>query len=92
MWACRLDRAAASEAFEHYLDHTVFSEQQIRFVNLIVDELTKNGIMEAKRPLESPHTDHAPTGPDHFFPDADAEVIVDTLNGIAHTAVPGVVA
>ncbi|TAK69203.1 MAG: DUF4145 domain-containing protein [Actinomycetota bacterium] len=87
-----LDRAAAMEAFAHYLDGTVFSVEQVRFVNLIVDELTKNGVMEPKRLFESPYTDHAPTGPDSFFPDADVDVIVETLNGIKRTAVPEEVA
>ncbi|RPF26665.1 DEAD/DEAH box helicase family protein [Georgenia muralis] len=87
-----LDRAAATEAFEKYLDGTAFSADQIRFVNLIVDELTKNGIMEPARLFESPYTDHAPTGPDYFFPDADVEVIVDTLHHIKRTAVPSEVA
>ncbi len=61
-------------------------------MNLIVDELTKNGVMDPARLFESPYTDHAPTGPDYFFPDADVEVIVETLHHIKQTAVPGEVA
>jgi type I restriction enzyme R subunit len=87
-----LDRSAATEAFERYLDGTQFSADQVRFVNLIVDELTKNGVMEPARLFESPYTDHAPTGPDYFFPDADVDVIVDTLQHIKQTAVPSGVA
>jgi type I restriction enzyme R subunit len=83
-----LDRAAATEAFENYLDGTRFSADQVRFVNLIVDELTRNGVMEPGRLFESPYTDHAPTGPDFYFPDADVEVIVETLHHIKRTAVP----
>ncbi len=87
-----LDRSAATGAFENYLDNTRFSADQIHFVNLIIDELTRNGIMEPARLFESPYTDHAPTGPDCFFPDADVEVIVDTLRRIRQTAVPDEVA
>ena len=87
-----LDRSAAIEAFETYLDGTKFTADQVRFVNLIVDELTKNGVMEPARLFESPYTDHAPTGPDYFFPDADVEVIVETLDKIKRTAVPEEVA
>lgn len=87
-----LDRSAATEAFEKYLDGTTFTADQVRFVNLIVDELTKNGVMEPKRLFESPYTDHAPTGPDYFFPDADVDVIVETLQHIKKTAVPEEVA
>ena len=87
-----LDRSAATEAFEKYLDGTHFSADQVRFVSLIVDELTKNGVMEPARLFESPYTDHAPTGPDFFFPDADVDVIVETLDKIKRTAVPEEVA
>lgn len=83
-----LDRSAATEAFESYLDGTRFSADQIRFVTLIVDELTKNGVMEPGRLFESPYTDHAPIGPGSFFVDDDVEIIVDTLDKIRRTAIP----
>ncbi|MCK5928515.1 MAG: DEAD/DEAH box helicase family protein [Nocardioides sp.] len=83
-----LDRAAATEAFENYLDGSRFTADQIRFINLIVDELTKNGVMEPARLFESPYTDHAPTGPDYFFPDTDVDAIVETLQHIKRTALP----
>lgn len=52
----------------------------------------KNGVMEPARLFESLYTDHAPTGPDYFFPDTDVDVIVDTLHHIRRTAVPEEVA
>jgi len=87
-----LDRSAASEAFEHYLDGTTFTVDQVRFVSLIIDELTANGVMEPERLFESPYTDHAPTGPDYFFPDADIDVIVEILHDVKQNAVPADVA
>ena len=47
-----LDRSAAAEEFESYLDETTFSADQIRFENLIVDELTRNGVMDPGRLFE----------------------------------------
>lgn len=87
-----LDRSAVAEAFERYLDETKFTVAQIRFVNLIVDELTRNGVMDPGRLFEPPYTDQAPTGPDLLFPDADVDSIVETLRGINETAVPSHVA
>ncbi|HMR14305.1 MAG TPA: DEAD/DEAH box helicase family protein, partial [Arachnia sp.] len=84
-----LDRVAVTEAFERYLDRTRFTADQVRFVNLIVDELTRNGVMEPQRLFESPYTDHAPTGPDYVFPEAEVTVIVDTLRTIRKHAIPG---
>ncbi|CAH0255620.1 hypothetical protein SRABI76_03356 [Microbacterium oxydans] len=87
-----LDRSAAAKAFESYLDETRFTVAQIRFVNLIVDELSKNGVMDPGRLFEPPYTDQAPTGPDLIFPDVDVDLIVETLRGINRTAVPSQVA
>lgn len=83
-----LDRQAASEAFSDYLDGTKFTVDQIHFVDLIIDELTTNGVMEPRRLFESPYIDHAPTGPDYLFPDPDVEVIVDILDEVKQRALP----
>ncbi len=77
-----LDHQAATEAFSRYLDDSRFTVDQIRFVNLIVNELTANGVMEPRRLFESPYTDYAPTGPEFFFPSPDVEVIVDILDEV----------
>ncbi|PQP14039.1 DEAD/DEAH box helicase family protein [Rhodococcus opacus] len=83
-----LDHAAATEAFADYLDDTKYTVNQVRFISMIIDELTANGVMEPKRLFESPYTDHAPTGPDYVFPDADVTVIVDILNNVKAHALP----
>ena len=79
---------AATEAFARYLDGTSFSVDQVRFVSMIVDELTANGIVEPRRLFESPYTDRAPTGPDFLFPDADVEVMVGILHDVKQRALP----
>jgi len=87
-----LDRVAATEAFGHYLDETQFSVDQLRFVSLIVDELTANGIMEPTRLFESPYTDQARTGLDYFFADRDVGVIIEILVDVKAHALPAKVA
>lgn len=79
---------AAAEAFGAYLDGTRFNADQIRFINLIVTELTANGFMEPVRLYESPYIDHAPTGPDDVFPEADVDNIVAILNTVRDNAAP----
>lgn len=83
-----LDRHAASEAFARYLDGTQFTVNQVRFVSLIIDELTANGIVEPRRLFESPYTDHAPTGPDFVFSGSDIDAIVEILEDVKARAVP----
>ena len=83
-----LDRGAAAEAFGEYLDGTRYTVDQIRFVDLIIDELSHNGVVDPGRLFESPYTDHAPTGPDFIFGDAQIAGIVDILDDIRHRAIP----
>lgn len=65
---------------------------QIRFVNLIIDELTANGVMEPERLFESPFTDHAPTGPRAVYDVTEVDAIVDLLRVVKTHAVPSEVA
>lgn len=83
-----LDHQAALEAFATYLDGTKFTAEQIRFINLIVNELTANGVMEPARLYESPYTDHAPTGPESVFAEADVDSIVEILDTVKANALP----
>lgn len=83
-----LDREAAKEAFGGYLDGARFDVHQVRFVELIVDELTLNGIMEPGRLYESPYTDHAPTGPDDLFDESAIDDIVEILREVESRAQP----
>lgn len=81
-----LDRAAATEAFADFLDESRFSVEQIRFVGLMIDELTRNGAMEPSRLFEAPYTDHAPTGPDLLFPDPDVDRMVLIMREVTQNA------
>lgn len=74
-----LDREYVRSAFERYLDGSAFTAEQIRFVGLIVEELTRNGRMDPGRLYESPYIDHAPAGPDSLFPELDIDEIVGIL-------------
>lgn len=71
-----LDREAATEAFSEFLTDSRFSAAEIRFIQLIVEHLTANGVMEARRLYEAPFTDSAPTGPDFLFNDDAVDCIV----------------
>ncbi len=77
-----LDREAATEAFSEFLTDSRFSAAEIRFIQLIVEHLTANGVMEARRLYEAPFTDHAPTGPDSIFSDADVDRLIVVLDDV----------
>lgn len=81
-----LEREAAVEAFAAFLQDTSATVEQIRFVNLIVDELTAGGVMEPGRLFESPYTDRATI--DYLFPEERIELLFATLAEVRGNAVP----
>ncbi|CAM4061544.1 type I restriction-modification enzyme R subunit C-terminal domain-containing protein [Tsukamurella strandjordii] len=84
-----LDRGAAIEAFGEFLDETAFSVEQVRFVNMIIDELSANGIVEPERLWEDPYSDGPTSGPDLTFPEqGQVAGIVDILEHIKQTVTP----
>ena len=83
-----LDHQAALEAFAQYLDGTRFNANQINFVNLIVGELTNNGVMDVERLYESPYKDLVVTGPESMFTKTQVDNIVDILDTVRANAQP----
>nr|WP_287376590.1 DEAD/DEAH box helicase family protein [Candidatus Microthrix sp.] len=75
-----LDRAAAKGVFARFLDDKRYSKNQISFVNLIIDELTDRGVVEATRVYESPYIGVAPQGPEDIFPPAAVDHLFDLLD------------
>jgi type I restriction enzyme, R subunit len=63
-----LDRNAAKDAFALYLDEKVFTADQIRFVNYLIDHLTMNGTIEERLLFEQPYTDIHTEGLTGVFP------------------------
>ncbi|MGF6303114.1 type I site-specific restriction endonuclease [Paraburkholderia sp. WC7.3d] len=82
-----LDRETAMQAFSALINGTTATPNQIEFVNLIVQELTQNGVMDAERLFESPFTDMNAHGPFGVFPQATVTQIVQVLTEIRERAV-----
>jgi type I restriction enzyme R subunit len=82
-----LDKAAATEAMNAFLTDSTATNRQIEFVNLIVDELTKNGAMEDGRLYQSPFIDITPTGPESIFSSAKVEQLFESIKEVRLRAV-----
>ena len=82
-----LDREAAMQAFSDLLKGSTATPDQIEFIELVVQELTLNGVMEADRLFQSPFTDINSQGPVGIFPAARELTLVAVLNEIRHRAV-----
>jgi type I restriction enzyme R subunit len=77
-----MDREAAKRAFSGFLDGKAFTANQIHFVNLMIDDLTRGGWMNPTRLYESPFTDFSPKGVDGVFDSTQVTQLVSILDGI----------
>ena len=62
-----LDRAAAQAAFSEFLEDRSLTPPQIRFVEMVIDQLTARGVMDASALYEPPFSSLHSGGPDALF-------------------------
>ncbi len=76
-----LDRAAAKAAFGKYVAGGSFRADQVRFVETIIDHLTKNGVMDPGLLWEPPFNDEHPDGVEGAFDDDEVDSIIAIVRG-----------
>ena len=62
-----MDRGAAQAAFSGFLADRSLTPPQIRFIELVIDQLTARGVMEASALYESPFSGLNAGGPEAVF-------------------------
>lgn len=62
-----LDRSAAQSAFSVFLNDRSLTTQQIRFIEMVIDQLTARGVMDGAALYEPPFTNLHAGGPDALF-------------------------
>ena len=72
-----LDRSAAQSAFSEFLNDRSLTPPQIRFVEMVIDQLTSRGVMEESALYEPPFSNLHAGGPDELF--ADKENVIDGI-------------
>ena len=79
-----MDRTAAQAAFSNFLTDRSLSSAQIRFVEMIIDQLTARGIMDASTLYEPPFSNLHAGGPDELFAGKDnvVEGIFEALKSV----------
>jgi type I restriction enzyme R subunit len=81
-----MDRNAAKEAFGQFLDASRYTSRQIRFVEMIIDRLTRHGSVDTAQLYEPPFTSVHHEGLDGAFTDSDAEGIIRAIELIDRKA------
>jgi type I restriction enzyme R subunit len=62
-----MDRTAAQAAFSEFLSDRSLTPPQIRFVEMVIDQLTARGVMDASALYEPPFSNLHAGGPDELF-------------------------
>ena len=62
-----MDRAAAQAAFSKFLADRSLTTPQIRFIEMVIDQLTSRGVMEASALYEPPFSNLHAGGPEALF-------------------------
>ena len=69
-----MDRVAAQAAFARFLSDASLTPPQIRFVEMVIDQLTARGVMDASALYEPPFSNLHSGGPDELFAGKDAAI------------------
>ena len=69
-----MDRSAAQDAFSQFLNDRSLTPRQIRFVEMVIDQLTARGVMEPSALYEAPFMNLDAGGPDALFAGKDKVV------------------
>ena len=79
-----MDRVAAQRAFSGFLSDQSLTPPQIRFVEMVIDQLTARGVMEASALYEPPFSNLHAGGPEDLFGGKESviEGIFDTLRAV----------
>jgi len=73
-----LDRQAVQKAFSKHLQGSTYNEKQIRFVEMMIDHLTQNGMLDVAQLYEPPFNQIHYEGIDSVFSGGD----VDNIFGV----------
>lgn len=80
-----LDVNAAKLLFSEFLDEQRFNTRQIHFINILINSLSKNGVIEANQLFEAPFTDLDSRGLEGLFSTTESKRIISLLSEVQRT-------
>lgn len=81
-----LDRIAARSAFQSFLSGRIHSANQLQFVELVVDYLTRRGYVDPAQLYDPPFTDNHSAGIGGLFSDPEVAEMVVILSAIRNNS------
>ena len=82
-----LDRAAAQQALAGFLDNKTHTANQIEFIQTIIENLTRTGVVGPGRLYEAPYTRFSGKGVDGVFHEAEVVQLIAMLDEVRQRAV-----
>lgn len=82
-----LDRAAAQQAFSVFLNGKTLNGRQIEFVQIIIENLTRSGVVDPSRLYEPPYTRLSASGVEGVFREAEVVELIQLLEEVRQRAV-----
>ncbi len=77
-----LDKAAATQALAGFMQGKALSANQIEFVQTVIENLTKAGVMDPSRLYEAPYTRMSAKGVEGVFQEAEVVQLISILEDI----------
>ncbi|MET3919335.1 type I site-specific restriction endonuclease [Arthrobacter sp. UYEF20] len=77
-----LDREAVEEALAEFVSDTALTASRLDFLQLLVNQLSENGVVKPDALFKSPYSELAPSGPDELFGEERAVRLIRTLRAI----------
>jgi type I restriction enzyme, R subunit len=81
-----LDRGAAQAHFAEFISDGA-SADQIEFISMVIEHLTRNGVMDPGLLYDSPFTDSCPDGPYGIFHEGAVHRLEESVRAVNHSAV-----
>ena len=78
-----LNREAVQKAFSKYLMNTQYDATQVRFIEMIIEHLTKNGMMEVSQLYDAPFNQLHFEGVDGVFGEREADQIATIVEELS---------
>jgi type I restriction enzyme R subunit len=82
-----LDRSAAQQALTSFIQGKTLTSNQLEFINIVIENLTRTGIVEPGRLYEAPYTKFSAKGVEGVFPEAEVIRLIDLLVEVRDRAV-----